>query len=59
MWLPSCSTPQRTTCKACLKDRSERIRKKGENVNPLATLLQNFDAALYTVKRFYQLLGAG
>ena len=31
---------------------------QGENVNPLATLLQNFDAALYTVKRFYQLLGA-
>ena len=28
----------------------------GTNVNPLATLLQNFEAALYTVKRFYQCL---
>lgn len=28
---------------------------QGVNVNPLATLLQNFEAALYTVKRFYKM----
>ena len=30
----------------------------GTNVNPLGTLLQNFEAALYTVKRFYEHLNA-
>lgn len=28
---------------------------QGTNVNPLGTLLQNFEAALYTVKRFYEM----
>ena len=33
------------------------LRVSGTNVNPIATLLQNFEAALYTVQRFYLSLG--
>lgn len=36
---------------------SKHVKRKGVNVNPMGTLLQNFEAALYTVKRLYERLG--